>query len=67
MNQLFEISLLRWDTLLSLDAGGSGLILPQMNVPGFIDFPWEALYFGRSRWKVGCGRVGGQKEWDDPL
>lgn len=53
--------------MLSHDAGRSGLILPQMNVPCFIDFPWETLYFGRSRWKVGCGRIGGQKEWDDPL
>lgn len=36
---------------------GEGLDLPRLNVPGFVDFPWKALPFGRSgrgmAWEVG--------------
>lgn len=38
------------DALLSLDAKGRRLVLPQLNVPGFVNFAWEALPFWRIRW-----------------
>ena len=36
------------DALLSLDAGGRGLVLPQLNMPGFVDSLWEPLPIGKS-------------------
>lgn len=44
--------------MLSLDAGVRGLFLPQLSVPNFVDFPWEPLFTGRSRW----GWVGGRRQ-----
>lgn len=38
---------------------GWGLILPQLNVPAFVDSPWEPLPVGRSICGVGSG--GGEK------
>ena len=34
------------DALLSLDAGGRGLVLPQLDVPGFVDSPCKARMDG---------------------
>lgn len=44
-----------WDALLNLDAGGSGLVLPQLDMPDFVDSSWEAIL--RSEWGMGGGRV----------
>lgn len=41
--------------MVSLNAGESGLVLPQLNVPDFVDFPWEPLPDGRSRMGIGWG------------
>lgn len=40
------------DTLLGLSTGESSLILPQFNVPGFVD-SMGGLTFLRSGWKLG--------------
>lgn len=29
--------------LLNLDTGGKGLVLHQLDMPNFVDFPWDAL------------------------
>lgn len=42
------------DALLSLDTGGKGVVLSQLNVPGFAEFPWEASE---------CGEVDGMGAW----
>lgn len=45
-----------------------GLILPQLDVHGFVDSLWEALFFLRSGWVVGCGGGsggGGAREVDE--
>lgn len=36
--------------------GRRDLVLPHLNVPGFVDSPWETLLFRRSGW----GQVGGR-------
>lgn len=36
------------DALFSLDAGGRGLVLPQLDVSDFVDSLWEALLFLKS-------------------
>lgn len=43
------------DAFLSLDAGGWSLVLPQLNVLGFVGSPWETLSFLISGW-VWVGR-----------
>ena len=48
MNWLFGAHSLWGDTLLSLDTGERGLILPQLSIPDFIDSPTEALPLLRS-------------------
>ena len=59
MSWLSEAHSWWWDALLSLNAGGmQGLVLPQLNVPGFVDSPLEALPFLRSEWE---GR-----SWEEP-
>lgn len=50
---IFQIrmdSILKNDFLLSLEARGRSLVLPQLNIPGFVDSLWEALHFMRSIW-----------------
>lgn len=51
MSWLFGAQSLWWDGLISLDAGrwrgGGSLVLPELDVPGFINFPWEGLPFLR--------------------
>ena len=44
--------------MLSLNAGGRDVVLPQLNVPGFVDSPWETLPFLRSGW----GWIGWEQE-----
>lgn len=54
----------KWDGMFSINAVGRGLILPQPNVPDFVDFPWKTLPLRRSGqgvcWNAGqeegCGR-----------
>ena len=46
------------DTLLSLDTGSRALGLPHLDMPDFVDSPWEALHFLRSGWG-GIGEVVG--------
>ena len=48
--------------MLTLDAEGRSLFLLQLNVPDFVDSPWEALLFGKSGWGVGCGVGKGEDE-----
>lgn len=36
------------------------LVLPQLNVPGFVDSPREALLYLRNGWGLGGGRLGGE-------
>lgn len=43
LNWLFVAHFLWRDTLLSLDTVGRDLILPQSDVPDFVDSQWEAL------------------------
>lgn len=51
--------------MLSLNAKGRDLVLPQGNVSDFFDSPWELLPVGRSEWDVGLGGVRGRKEkWE---
>lgn len=38
--------------MVSLNAAGRGLILPQLNVIDIVDSSWESLPIGRSGWKV---------------
>lgn len=38
-------------TLLSLDGGGRSLVLLQLNMPGFVHSPGEALPFLRRGWR----------------
>ena len=50
--------------MLNLDIGGRVLVLPQRDMPDFVDSPWKASPFLRSglgvgRWKV--GRAGREK------
>lgn len=46
--------------MLSLNVGVVGsLVLPQLNVSGFIDFPWEVLPLGRSGSGMGWGELRG--------
>lgn len=55
--------------MLSLNAEGRGLVLPQLNGPGFIDSPRKDLPFGRNGWGVGWGKVreggrrSGKEKW----
>ena len=37
--------------LFSFDVGGRSFVLLHLNVPDFVDSPWEALPFGRSGWE----------------
>lgn len=50
--QDFEDHSLWWDTLVSLDMGGSGedLVLPRLGIPDFADVPGEAFPPLMSRW-----------------
>lgn len=41
-----------------VDAGGRGLFLPQLNLPGFIDAPWE-------EWMRGHRLRGREKQKDE--
>ena len=41
------------DGFLSLDTGGKDVVLPQLDMPDFVDSPWEALCFLRSGWGFG--------------
>lgn len=34
------------------------MFLPQLNVPGLVDFPWEPLPVWRSGWRVDWGEGG---------
>ena len=43
--------------MLSLNAWGRGLILPQLNVPEFVDSPWEPLTIEGNGW----GWAGGEE------
>ena len=64
---LFRTYSLWRDTLLSLDLMGRTLFLPQTNVLGFVDSPWEALSSLRSGWIVGVRKVEGRgegQEWE---
>lgn len=45
----------------SLNAGGRGLILPQLNGPGIVDSLLEPLPFRRNGF--GGGEVGYEEEW----
>lgn len=45
--------------MFSLNAGGRGLILPQLNVPEFVDSPWEPLTIQGNGW----GWAGGEERW----
>lgn len=50
--------------MLRLDIGGSGLVLPQLGVPDFVDIPREAIAPLRSGWECGMGeseRVKGEE------
>ena len=47
--------------MLSLDAGSRGLVLTQLNVPGFADSPWKALCFLRNEWVWGKVCESGRK------
>lgn len=45
-----------------------GLVLPQLNVSDFTDFPWEHLHFGRSVLGLAGGSEGGhEEEWEGEL
>lgn len=58
---IFQIrmdSTLKNDLLLSLAARGRSLVLPQLDIPGFVDSPWEAYPF----WGVDGGLGGGEQE-----
>lgn len=48
--------------LLNLDIGGRRLVLPQPNVPGFVDSPWKALPFLTCGWWEVSGGGGGARE-----
>lgn len=39
-----------------------GVVLFQLNMPGFADSPWEALHFLRSGWDLGWREVGEVEE-----
>lgn len=48
-----------------MHGGGGGLILPQLNVPGFVDSLFKALFFLKSLWGVGLGRGEGEsRRWE---
>lgn len=58
------------NALLSLDGKRRRLVLPQLNVPGFVNSPWEALYFWRIGWgwvRDMRGRGEQEKEWKRKL
>lgn len=42
---------------------GRVFVLPLLNVPGFVDAPWEALPFPRSKWGWVGGGGGGRELW----
>lgn len=42
--------------MFSLNAGGRVLVLPQLNVTGLVDSPWES--FLRNGWGMGWQEVG---------
>ena len=48
----------RWYTLFSLDAEEKGMVLPEVDVPGFVGSPWGALPFLRSG-------LGDEEEWGE--
>lgn len=56
----YVICCLWWDDLLNIDAGGRDLVLPQLNVTGFVDFSWEALPF---LIEMGLGEEG--RNWEE--
>lgn len=35
------------------------LALPQLNVPGLVDSPWDPVPFWRRAWGKSCGGMGG--------
>ena len=45
-----------------LNAKRKGLILLQLKCPGFVDSPWKALPFGKSRW-AWARRRGRRENW----
>ena len=47
------------DALPSLDAGGRGLLLPQLDVSDLVDSPQEVLPFRRIGWELVEGDVEG--------
>lgn len=50
--------------MLNLDAAGKGFVLPQLNVSGFQNSPWETLpFWWTNEYVEGCGEVrGGVRE-----
>lgn len=50
------------DILLSLDTWGSGLVLPQLDMPDIADFPWKVLLFLRCEYRWGKVEVVGGGE-----
>ena len=48
--------------MVSLDTGERDQVLPQLDVSGVINSPWEALPFLRSKWGCGGVKVGGEGE-----
>ena len=47
--------------MLKLSTVGKVLVLPQLDMPDFVDLPWEALAFLRSEWSFGGT---GEVEWE---
>lgn len=43
------------DALYILEAEGKGLVLPQLDVSGFVYYSWEGLTFLRSTRGLSCG------------
>lgn len=40
-----------WDAMLSINARlGKGLVLAQLNMLDFVDFPWKPLRIGKVGW-----------------
>lgn len=51
--------------MLSLNPSVGGLVLPQLDVPDFIDSSWEPLPVGKSRSRGKEGRRRGERENSD--
>lgn len=56
--------------MLSLDAVERDLVLSQLEMPNFVDFPWEVFPFLMSGWGLVGGKVGrevGGREGGGPV